>query len=83
MMTKHKRKEEGRKRRKNERESRTSESYGMRPNYLKYTQLESKEEERIKGKRRGVERPSSRGRRRETGREKDRGRIVEKRYLKR
>ena len=55
----------------------------MRPNYLKYTQLESKEEERIKGKRRGVERPSSRGRRRETGREKDRGRIVEKRYLKR
>lgn len=55
----------------------------MRPNYLKYTQLESKEEERIKGKRRGVERRSSRGRRRETGREKDRGRIVEKRYLKR
>ena len=50
---------------------------------LKYTQLESKEEERIKGKRRGVERRSSRGRRRETGREKDRGRIVEKRYLKR
>ena len=55
----------------------------MRPNYLKYTQLESKEEERIKGKRRGVERWSSRGRRQETGREKDRGRIVEKRYLKR
>lgn len=56
----------------------------MRPNYLKYTRLESEEEEeRVKGKRRGMERRSSRGRRREAGRQEDRGRIAEKRYLKR
>ena len=65
-------------------ENRTAESYRMRPNYLKYTLLESEEEnERVKGKRRGVERRSSRGRRREAGRQEDRGRIAEKRYLKR